>query len=149
FWWRSKRKSLVPFYIAIAAAALGFLSSSRISGTDEVNALNREMAGATPENYHDKLAQSQTKLGRAWYSAIQVSERNEAKINLLLSALDDQQLADVLARETLLDREKRSQAKKLLKDKMDFAQTVFTRVETLYGEMRKDMVVQFLDAPYI
>src|SRR5262249_23214838 len=145
FWRRSKRKLLVPFYVAIAAAALGFLSNSRISGTDEVNALNREMAGATPENYHDKLAHSQTKLVRAWYSVIQVSERSEAKIDLLLSALDDQQLADVLAPKTLLDHEKRGQAKKLLKEKIDFSRTVSARVETLYDEMRKDMVVQLLD----
>jgi hypothetical protein len=67
---RSKRKSNVPFYVAVGFAAFGIISGNqyRIKDAIDANAYKREMAVATPENYRDKLAHSQTRLGQTLYS---------------------------------------------------------------------------------
>src|SRR6266542_3329361 len=94
---RSKRKSNIPFYVAIAVAAFGIISGNqnRISDAWDANAYHRVMAGATPENYRDK----------------------------------------------------RSHAKQLMKEKMEFARAAFAQIEALYTDMRKDVDAKLAGVP--
>jgi hypothetical protein len=144
---RSKRKSNVPFYVAISVAVFGIWSGNqnRIKDATDANAYRREMAGATPENYRDRLAHSQTRLGQTFYSVVQISESSATKIDYLLSTLDDEQLKDALTSETLLDREKRSHLKQLVKDKMAYARAAFTQIDALYSDMRKEVDAKLAD----
>ncbi len=146
---RSKRKSNIPFYVAIAVAAFGIISGNqnRISDAWDANAYHRVMAGATPENYRDRLAHSQTRLGKTFYTVIQISEISAAKMGSILTALDDQQLGDALTSETLLNRDKRSHAKQLMKEKMEFARAAFAQIEALYTDMRKDVDAKLAGVP--
>jgi hypothetical protein len=146
---RSKRKSNVPFYVAVGFAAFGIISGNqyRIKEAIDANAYKREMAGATPENYRDKLAHSQTRLGQTLYSAIQISENSAAKFREILSTLDDNDTGNILTTETLLNREKRSRAKQMVKQKMEFARVAFSQIETLYSDMRKDVDAKLADVP--
>src|ERR1700726_802415 len=80
----------------------------RIKALIDANAYKQEMVGATPENYRDKLAHSQTRLGQTFYSVIQISENSAAKFGNILTILDDEKTGDILTTETLLNREKRS-----------------------------------------
>jgi hypothetical protein len=64
-----------------------------------------------------------------------------------LTALDDDKTGDILTTETLLDREKRSRAKQIVKQKMEFARAAFTQIEALYSDMRKDVDAKLADVP--
>jgi hypothetical protein len=146
---RSKRKSNVPFYVAIAVTVFAILSGNqnRIKDANDANAYRREMAGATPENYQDRLAHSQTRLGQTVYSVIQISENSATKVGYLLSTLDDEQLTDGLKSEILLDRKKRSRVKQLVKDKMAYARAALTQIDALYSDMRKEVDAKLGDVP--
>jgi hypothetical protein len=144
-----KGKSNVPFYVAVVIAAFGFLSGNQnaIADAIDAHAYQREMAGATTENYRDRLAHSQTRLGKSLFAAVQISESSGAKVIALLSPLDDDQLKDALTSQTLLDGKKRKQTKQLPKDKTVFAQATLVKIGSLYTEIRNDMDAKFTGVP--
>lgn len=145
---RGTRKTNLPFYVAVAVAGFGVLwgNQSRIKDAVDANAFKREMAGATVENYQDKLAHSQTQLGQMFYSVIQATNTSRAKLEQILLALDDESTADILTKETLLDRDKRSHAEQILKQKMASAKAALPQIEAVYSDLRKS-AEKFSDIP--
>jgi hypothetical protein len=145
--WYRRRRSYLPFYVAIAVAAFGFLSGNedRIKEAIDTNAYRREMAEATPENYRYKLAHSKTRLGQLLDSVLHIAESSATNLQSMFSALDDPQLVTMFTSETLLDRQQRSRLKERAKNKLVYANSLFTQADTFYSKMREDVVTKLAD----
>ncbi|MGE3279639.1 MAG: hypothetical protein AB7H90_03735 [Alphaproteobacteria bacterium] len=144
---RSKQKSNAPFYIAIIIAALAFLSSNQkeISDASDFHRYRREMAGANSENFRQKLAHSTTRMGQFLNSAL-LSIDNSRLVSIT-SALEDVELNNLLASDTLLDKNKRNRLRELIADKIAFAGRASSQMKILYDELWENLEAKLKNDP--
>jgi hypothetical protein len=144
FW---RIKSIIPFHIAIILSAVVFVDANWNRFKAEfvdMGTYQSEMERATPEDYRDRLAHSQTKLGQDFNKMAQIQEAASVELASAIKALDDEQLVKNLfaatgetLSETLSSLDNRNDAEQRIQAKMALAQTTLPQIGRLFDSVRK------------